>query len=395
LLGEDPSVGIDPVADTESLGSDSDDHPGASGDDIDESCLPELDSDDEADLPGGLGLDESLDLADEVPLPAWAPVRWERAATPLVALPMNAITIAEERVGVAGQGAAVIEPDEAGTLITKWLELAGIGDEELIGVVLGPGQRLLALTHSGTYGSMDGGATLHRVGTPQGDASSNQVAIRAADSDPSSLFAVTSSGVLLGSANEGAEWQLICTPGRVLSMTTIRQAGLATAIDADGAALLMRGTLAGGWEVQPLDAASAPTWWARTSIIALCAEVIAVGTARGEVAVSFDRGLTWTPAAVPAPLIAMAIVRGTGGALVVGTFYVESQDKSYLFAIEQGAGPLLVADLSPDVAAGPSDEVDESEGLGNSTAITWDEARGWLWVAGRFGVQAWKPRSPA
>ena len=87
----------------------------------------------------------------------------------------------------------------------------------------------------------------------------------------------------------------------------------------------------------------------------------------------------------------MALVPCGQVTVLVGTFYVESEDKSYLFSIEEEDQPKLSADLAPSVGVGPSDEIDDSEGLGRATALRWDEARGWIWIAGRFGLQAWRP----
>ncbi|MBI5537425.1 MAG: hypothetical protein HY898_32175 [Deltaproteobacteria bacterium] len=221
--GDDAAVGIDTVADA-GVSDDADDQPGASGDDIDESALPQLDSDDEADLPGGVVIDESVDISEKVALPSWALVRWE------------------------------------------------------------------------------------------------QIELRA-DESPSS--------------------------------------------------------------------------WTEATLSAMRADLVAKATSKGDLSVSRDSGESWSTCMVTAELTSIAIAPIGSSLAVLGTIYLEAEDRSYLFCCEVGGEPVLVADLSTDVSRGTDEDGDESDSAGPASALGWDDERGWLWVAGPSGLQAWRPRFAA
>ncbi|MFW5739036.1 MAG: hypothetical protein ACOC1F_01575, partial [Myxococcota bacterium] len=114
----------------------------------------------------------------------------------------------------------------------------------------------------------------------------------------------------------------------------------------------------------------------------------------GALVASLDAGTTWHEVRVPAQLRSVTVVPGDKADMIVGALYAESEDRSYLFAWLPGQEPTLVADLSPDVTVGNAD-VDPSDGLGRAHHVRWDGVRGCVWVAGSFGLGAWRPSLPA
>jgi hypothetical protein len=103
----------------------------------------------------------------------------------------------------------------------------------------------------------------------------------------------------------------------------------------------------------------------------------------------------WSAFAVAPEACAAAVVDTDTGPFAVVAVYSESEDRSYLLRIGASGEAEMVGDLSPDVAVPSGDDAEESEGMGRVSTIVWDGRRGWLWVAGRFGLQAWRPVFPA
>jgi hypothetical protein len=121
-------------------------------------------------------------------------------------------------------------------------------------------------------------------------------------------------------------------------------------------------------------------------LLAAQGSVMAVATASGAVAASFDGGGQWLEARVPPTLGCLGIAAGR----VVGAIFLESEDKSCLFVIGRDGIPRSVAEIAP-TGCGLDAGDDESEGRGQATGLAWDEQRGVLWVAGGFGLRAFKP----
>jgi len=132
--------------------------------------------------------------------------------------------------------------------------------------------------------------------------------------------------------------------------------------------------------------AEAPGTWAGGAMLAARSDVVAIANESGSIACSFDAGRHWDETRVPPTLCCIGVAAGQ----VVGISFVESEDKSYLFAIGQDHEPRIVAEIVATGAALDPTE-DESEGLGRASALAWDEARGCLWVVGNFGLRGFKP----
>jgi photosystem II stability/assembly factor-like uncharacterized protein len=389
--GDDTSLGVDALDDLEA-----DDGTEGTQDaldsEVDESAYPELDSDDESDLPGGVNVGE-LDLPDEVPMPSWSDARWHRANTPLVAVPMRSVVCTASLVVGAGDGVCMLalDPDTVGTCTylplgdSEGVEFISVGFAPSHGnVLLASRQRVLEArpdgnTHRWFDGGLQAGDGLHRVefgGT--GD---------------TFAYALTMRGDLRVSADHGRTWRTMDGVGKVLALA-VDEAGSAHVLAiSDGTRRWLRTDDHGRWESIPLNV---PDNLAHGDVaaIAVAGGTWAIALERGDLLASSDDGETWTRTKVPPGVRGLTIVPANGTATVVGTLYLESQDRSCLFAWTPGQEPSLVADLSPDVTVGAGD-LDPSEGLGRAHQVIWDPFRGCVWVAGAFGLCAWSPTLPA
>ena len=207
-------------------------------------------------------------------------------------------------------------------------------------------------------------------------------------------YARTSQGQLLVSADPGRAWRTIEGIGTVLGMT----------IDEEGTAHVLstredrwqwwRSDEAGQWEAKPLPDAPFRGFREPTCCTAVLDSTWVVAGRDGTLVASTDAGETWNETRLPSQVRAVTVARLAGGPRVVGALYLESEDRSYLFSWLPGSKPELVADLSPDVAVGES-AVDSSEGIGRAHDVLWDAMSGSVWVAGTFGLCAFRPVLPA
>jgi hypothetical protein len=389
--GDDASLGVDALDDLEA-----DDGTEGTQDaldsEVDESAFPELDSDDESDLPGGVNIGE-LDLPDEVPMPSWSDARWHRANTPLVAVPMRAVVCTPSLVVAAGEGVCLLALDPDTTDTCKSLPIEESEGVEFIAVGFTPSnahvllasrQRVLETTLAGDTprwfdGGLHAGDGLHRV---EFGCTGNTFA-----------YAMTMQGDLHVSADHGRTWRTMDGVGKVLALAVDEAGGAHVLAISGGTSRWLRTDDHGRWESIPLNIAEE---FAHHDVaaIAVAAGTWAIALERGELLASSDDGETWSRTKVPPGVRGLTVVPANGKATVVGTLYLESQDRSYLFAWIPGQEPSLVADLSPDVTVGAGD-IDPSEGLGRAHQVTWDPFRGCVWVAGAFGLCAWSPTLPA
>lgn len=394
--GDDVSLGVDGRLEGRSSGHEDDEAEQPSGDDVDEKLLPEIDSDSESDLSGGIDLGETTDLPNEPPPLAWASMRWERVPTPLVAVPMNAIAVTRHQVGAAGAGVVILRAGNDGEFGAIWPALDGWGGEELTAIVLDENDdcRLHVTCRQHVLQSSDGGACVQEVR-------------RAAS--PASCFVQGAYGVrdgILVLCEDEVEpaWLIMSDGDSGMCPFDVSGRIAATAIDrANHVHCIIE--RAGGfdhlcsadgirWKPSALGSECVPLLRGARPLLAVRDSLMAIGNELGQLAISNDRGSSWTRVAVPPVLTALCVVENLSRWAVVGTVFVESQDRSCLFLVDERGQVRVVADLSPDVSV-MSDDADESEGLGQASCVRWDAHRGWLWVAGRFGLSAWRAVNPA
>lgn len=363
MPGEDLSIGVDEVPDegAEDLEGESQ---GQEGDEIDEAALPDIDADDD----GQEGIaQEPIDLPDEVPLPPWAALRWEQMPLPLVADPMKAVALRDGRVVVAGQTLLELHTDDTGTL--RFVTCSSPTPPPALAGLALPDDGPAVMASDG----LEGAGNLFAFGR-----------------DRCLLARLSSDGALSVSRDRGADWVDVQRQDEVAGVGVDDTGRLVVAMASRKDRALLRSVDGLAWE---LDAGSSLGGldWQRPVLVAARNESVAVASTRGVIDVSRGAQTPWTRTAVPPWLTSVAFVPLSGRDVLVGTLFLESEDKSYLFTIEPEGAIALVADLSPAVGVASSAEDDDSEGLGRAECIAWDEARGWLWVAGRFGLQAWRP----
>lgn len=281
-------------------------------------------------------------------MPPWSSPGWEQVPLPLVAEPMSTIELRDGRVLAVGQSVVELVADQAGGLRA----VSGPARDDVSSgqLAFGLGRALLArLSH-------DGAIELSR--------------------------------------DHGRTWSDVQKQGEIAGVCVDESGALVAAIGSGKLAGVLRSADGSAWSLT--EAAAGHTFtWQRPALVAACASSVAVGTPEGTIDLSGNGGADWSRHQVPRWLTSIAFVPASRGAVLVGTLFVESEDKSYLFAVGPGGGLSLVADLSPAVGVGSQGDDDESEGLGRAESVVWDEARGWLWIAGRFGLQAWRPLFPA
>ncbi len=389
--GDDASLGVDALGDLEADdGTEGTQDPLDS--EVDESAFPELDSDEEADLPGGVDVGE-LDLPEEAPMPSWSEALWHRASTPLVADPMRAVVCTASLVVAAGEGACVLALDRESVGTCHNVPLDESETVEFISVglclpdarlLLASRQRILETTQAGDPRRWFDGDLRAEDGFQRVEFGGTEEAF---------AYAMTTHGDLRVSADHGRTWRTMDGVGKVLALT-VDEAGSAHVLAvSEGSCRWLRTDKHGQWESVPLHT---PEDLVRGEVaaIAVGAGTWAIALERGELLASSDDGETWAVAKVPPGVRGLTVAPSNGSNTVVGTLYLESQDRSYLFAWTPGEEPVLVADLSPDVTIGTPD-LDPSEGLGRAHHVVWDPFRGCVWVAGAFGLCAWSPTLPA
>jgi len=322
----------------------------------------------DADDDGQEGIEqEPIELPDEVALPAWSPLRWEQVPLPLVADPMNCVALRSGRVIAAGQALVELRNDETGAL-----RVVPCSSPSLPSVLTG-----LALPDDGPpVLSSDG---LHDVSS-----------LIAFGPDRSVLAKLSSDGVLQLSRDRGHTWVDVQKQDDVTGFCVDDRGVLVAAVISGKTRGLLRSSDSLGWRLERAGGDQLQDW-ERPMLLAARDETVAVASREGSIGISHNAGADWSRHAVPRWLTSVAIVPASGRHVLVGTLFVESEDKSYLFTIEPDSTIALVADLSPAVDVAPDGEDDDSEGMGRAESVVWDDARGWLWIAGRFGLQAWRP----
>ena len=391
--GDDTSLGIDAVPEQGAGDDDSEGTTGESEGEVDEAQFPELDSDDEADLPGGIVLEE-IDVPDDAALPEWAAAGWERVALPLVAVPMNGIWIGDRVVIAAGTEAVALRFSDDGAAHAERLELQGLGGAEAVAIQGDPADPrwLIAASHHAVVASRDGGATVSRTALRVAERDAI-VSLSACRLRTSEICARTASGKIHVTLNGGAAWKAMEGLGEVLDVAQDESGNLHVLAWADETSLL-RIDPKGHWEAASAGPDLGPRSIGMQVRLAIMGETAAVASAEGRVWLRSSPDSPWQTRLIAPELCATAIVRTSAGPCAVAAVFVESTDRSYLVRIPIDGPPELIADLSPDVALLPNEEGDEAESLGRASCLAWDDRRALLWVAGRFGLQAWRPVVP-
>ena len=389
--GDDETGGIDSLS---ALGED-DEREGTDEpleDEVDESAFPRLDADEQGGTADTLDIGE-LDLPEEIPIPDWSAVRWKRVEIPLVAVPMRHVASSGPNVVAAGDGVAMLTFEDDAPLACRFLPLEGRGGAELIGIALqdAEGQQLVLASRQRLMVSVDVGRQVRVVADVLDDGPDAEICWMGRGAR--FAYACTSKGRLLVSADPTRSWRPIDGVGLVRSIAVDERGTAHVLAWREGRLHWLRSDEDGRWQGKALEGAPQQLPDTPLPTMAVRGSTWVLASQKGILIASLDAGETWRQTRLPTPLRSVTVVPGEETDTVVGTFYVESEDRSYLFAWSPGKAPERVADLSPDVAVG-SLELDPSEGLGRAHHVLWDPIRGCVWVAGSFGLCAWRPALP-
>jgi hypothetical protein len=386
--GDDDTLGIDAIPEEGEGDQDGESVLGGGAEEIDESRLPELDSDDEADLPGEIPVDDTY-VGEDAALPPWAAARWERVAIPLIAVPMNALWVGHDRTLAAGEGAVELSFGADSAVVARRLALAGLPPVEIVSVVGDDGSPgVLLATRHGVHASLDGGATVgSAVLRATGEASIAGVVAGAGPSP--ACYARRTDGRMLASPRIGGLWTSLEGVGVVRAMAGDSD-GLVRVVARRDGLVMMTFDGDGRCKSEALPEDMAEVLSDEGAWVAAGRDLCVVGAEDGRL---WWRGVGtgWASALLPREACAAVVVDAGARPFVVVAVYVESEDRSYLVRLGADGTARLVGDLTPDVVDPTSSTGDETEGMGKVAAIAWDPHRGWLWVAGRFGLQAWRP----
>ncbi|HEY1694264.1 MAG TPA: hypothetical protein VGG39_18975 [Polyangiaceae bacterium] len=373
-----------------------DEGPVAPDEELREDDLPAMDADEEGDLEDAALTDTGFGADEPVGLP-WDAEPWSRVGAPVALSSATAVASAARGALACGRteggGAALVRVDLEGT--TQVLATTGI-DPAGVRALAVQGSRVAALLYDGTVTiSSDGGTRYAPVPLPPGPSHAAQLAWGAG-----SLWVRTARGALVVVPAGGGAAAVHGVPGPATALAPdTGGSGSDSAIvvlaedgAGEGALALLRSTPAGGLEstgVELPDALDTPP-----QALGARGEHVAYAARRGIVVRGPDG--RWTPHEWDAPVTAIAFLDDDG--TLVAAAYAEGDDTTALVRLAAGSSQAtVVARLGPPPAgraadSGDSPEQQEPDADGRVVALSFDEARGVVWVAGGFGVAAFAVR---
>jgi len=388
IADDDLCAGLDDIPD-ESIGDQDDVAMGASGDDIEEADLPELDSDDEADLPGGLRLDDEIELS-EVQMPSWGEPLWQQVSSPLVAEALDCLSISGDLVVGGGQGLHALR--WKGQSDGSVLAIDGQSPEfpNISSVCAISNDSLLFISGGQLFETTSLLQTVIRLQVPHQQSESNNLAtIARLGNSPEFAVVETTGGKAFLYSRASETFQSIEVKGRVRALCNEGKA-LWLLEERDGA--LWVGKTLDGRQIETIQLEGADAILKHGPVhLAVRGESLAVWSDAGHLFYSSDGGQTVDQTHLPSELRSLCFASIGAKCQLLACIYVESEDKSYLLAGTPETGFERRADLSPRVTSGFVDGADDSEGIGATSAMIWDESRGVLWIAARFGLALWQP----
>ncbi len=361
--------------------------------------LPDIDSDDDADLPGGIDLNDGLSFVPEARLPSWADVPWKRAGSPLIAVPMSQVVVQEDKVCAVGNGAVLLAFDSDGAANCRWLSLEGCTGADFVSIhVTAPlSNRIYVCTRHSLYFSEDGGRTTTLLSCPACLSSASQCSCLYPIADSASaVLLVTDDRQLWVSGNHGETWEHRVLRDKIVAVSNDETgAAVALVVDADGM-WLYRPRSARSWTTQKLPGLSSSCLIKDEAMLLAtrASTIVCMTDANRDMHVSHDAGEHFETIRMPEGVTSICIGETGARCLVLFTVFIESEDRSVLGCLCEDGSARLVADLSPDVSNASGSNEDDGEGMGRASCVAWDAHRGWAWVAGRFGLEAWAPSLP-
>jgi hypothetical protein len=338
---------------------------------LSEEALPALDADEEGEITDEGLLDGRFAPDDFLGLPS-ASHPWDRVGSPFPIREATAVACVARGAIVAGRSEAgsreLVRVDLEGAC--QALAGAGPGDSEVVSLVATGDDLAVVLKSGALLASRDGGASFAPVleGVPVAE-------VLGAGGG---LWIRTRDGKLLRSG-----------PG-ALDPAAIPLAGFVSAIAADGASAwallsadesappvaLMHVWPSGAGERQTIDGAGDGP----RLPMAVRADWVAYGGRRG--VVRRDKEGHRQFFGCEGTITALAVLDESG--TIVAATYSEADDTSGLIRIDPEGRSTVVARIGADT--------DDPEHDGRASALSFDEARGVVWVAGGFGIAAFAVR---
>jgi hypothetical protein len=355
--------------------------------------LPELVADDDPDETG----DESesafgdVALVDVEQLPGWSSATWTRVgpvdgvvAAPLTAVvptPAGLLAAGEaiHRVDVVAMRSAPVASPACGQIASLVVDPHDAGWMAIATPEAGLGVRAAA---AGAF--VGRGAWRERAGAT-GQPETIRVVLTSRPATGRLLWALTSGGALLRSADDGASWDGPLGEGHARAIAA-RADGTIVAIDTDARGpRLVTSSNGERWFARRLAGVAALVAAGPEPQLFLDGSAVAIVGEAG-VVVSRDGGESFHAAAGCAGATAAAFVGDGSHAPLVVALRRAADDRAPLVLVEENACERIA-----EVELGTGAHADETGGV---RALAWDATSGLLWAAGSFGLVALRaPRS--
>jgi hypothetical protein len=340
-----------------------------------EGDLPSLDADEE-----GEGEDATFwegRLPTEEPLGfAWAGKPWTRVGAPLGLVQARAIACVSRGALVAAQTEAgrreIVRVDLEGAV--ESIDAAGI-DVARVNCFSAAGGDIAVVLDGGEVFIGNGAGTVFR-------AVAGGIAFADAVITEAGLWARTSAGALLYSGDAGRSFDRCALPGPAAAIVGDGNQGM-TALAVDDARLPIAIVRGGPGGALAREAVEGPAPLASPGVFVARGGPIAYVARTGRL-VRRDRSGAWQSFDWEGKITALSFV-DDAGTLLAAT-YSEADEATALVRVDPAGRATIVARL------GPAPEHPDSDG--RALAVTCDDSRGVVWIAGGFGVTAFAIIAP-
>ncbi len=330
--------------------------------------LPAFDADDEGE-PDEAGFWDPKVVADEQLGVAWASEPWPRVGAPLALVRATALTCVPRGVLVAARadasaGAALAQVDLEGSV--EVLDAVGLrGDIDAIAV---DAARIAVVFDGGRLGVAPR-ETLKFERVAEG------IAVAAVQAVAGCLWVLTRSGALLVSTDGACTFARCPIAGFATSLAADGAGGIAALVVGEGGqpVAIVRGVTDGTVAREPIDAPAA----AVPGAFAVRGGYVAYAAGTSGVVRRGTDG-TWRSFPWDGRVTALAFVDGAG--TLVAATHSDADDATSLVRLDASGRTTVVARIGA-----PADHPEADDQV---VALTSDDSRGVVWLAGGFGVTA-------
>lgn len=343
--------------------------------------LPDLDDDGEGEA--GEDADAAwLELPAEADVdepPDWAPERWSMSALDTEAGALSALDVSGDVLVAGGDTLVALVPGAArpqhvDTNHRRVASVAWLGDRETL---LYSDERGELWRVSRDFSTRESLTAFGPGPTP-----ASVLLCRAG----TAVVARTGDGWLSGSTNGGDSFAPIDVRARVVALSTGASPFVALARDRLGPTLLSSDDGGASWQQLALDSVARVLAGGDAPRVAARGDVIAIADFAIGIAVSADRGATFTRLPGTSAVTALCVGELHGRPHVFAAQLAELKGASHVLSIDAAAG---TANIVAAIEGGATDEATLERV--RVDALAWDAARVRLIAAGGAGVFAWQP----